>query len=491
MTRTDPEPHTPAEMVDGVDPLAVEGLVVDEEMSAEEGLPNAPHSAIVISLASMGFFLITLDISIVNVALPRIRADLGGGITGQQWIIDGYTLLFAVLLLFAGNLADRIGAKRAQAIGIAIFTITSAACALAPSTALLVAARCAQGTGAAIMLPSSMALVREAFPDPARRARALGVWAVGGAVAGLVGQPLGGLLTTFDWRWVFTINLPVCAAMLVFLGWVAPSPTRPRPFDWTGQLLAVVGLTTLVYGLIEGGHRGFGSGSALASLIVAVVSLVGFVIVQGRVEHPMMPLDLFHAHGFRLALPVGFAFMVGNFGNVFVIALYLQQHLGLSPLHAGLVFMPPAAFSIVGNLSSGVITNRFGARVAVVGGLTSMALGLTAMLILAPLGHPWLISICIMPIGAGGSVAMPSVTSVVLDGVPAHQAGTASAVFNTFRQVGGALAIAVFGALIASSDTIDTGLRLSLGIAAALILLAALNSLQIRPRAATLTTSDR
>ena len=186
-------------------------------------IPDAPHSRIVITVASMGFFLITLDISIVNVALTRIRAELGGDITGQQWIIDGYTLLFAALLLFAGNLSDRIGAKRALAIGIAIFTVTSAACALAPSTALLIAARAAQGAGAAIMLPASMALVREAFPDPGRRARALGIWAVGGAVAGLVGQPLGGLLTTYDWRWVFTINLPVCAAMLIFLVW---SPHR-------------------------------------------------------------------------------------------------------------------------------------------------------------------------------------------------------------------------------------------------------------------------
>ena len=143
----------------------------------------------------------------------------------------------AALLLFAGNLSDRIGAKKAMALGIALFGVTSAACAFAPTTALLIAARCAQGAGAAIMLPASMSLVREAFPHPARRAKALGVWAVGGAVAGLVGQPLGGLLTTFDWRWVFGINIPVCAAMLVLLAKVATSPTRPSPFDLAGQIL--------------------------------------------------------------------------------------------------------------------------------------------------------------------------------------------------------------------------------------------------------------
>ncbi|MET0694518.1 MAG: MFS transporter [Propionibacteriaceae bacterium] len=436
-----------------------------------------------ITIASMGFFLITLDISIVNVALARIRAELGGGVVGQQWVIDGYTLLFAALLLFAGNLSDRIGAKLALAIGIAVFLVTSAACAAAPSTALLIAARCAQGAGAAVMLPASMALVREAFPDPGRRARALGVWAVGGAVAGLVGQPLGGLLTTFNWRWVFTINLPVCVGMLAFLTLVATSPKRPAAFDWAGQVLAVVGLTALVYGLIDGGHAGFGAPLVILALLVAALTLMAFVVVQSRVAHPMMPLDLFRAHGFRLALPVGFAFMVGNYGNVFVVSLYLQQRLGLSPLHAGLVFLPSAFFAIAGNLVSGPVTNRFGARLPVVLGLSLMVIGLVATLLTAPMGLPIVTALCIIPVGLGGSLAMPSVTSVVLEGVPAQQAGTASAVFNTFRQVGGAVAIAVFGALVANPDRFDVGLRLSLGIAAALLLLAAVNSLRIQPRA--------
>jgi DHA2 family methylenomycin A resistance protein-like MFS transporter len=327
-----------------------------------------------------------------------------------------------------------------------------------------------------------MALVREAFPDPARRARALGVWAVGGAVAGLVGQPLGGLLTTHDWRWVFTINLPVCVGMLGFLTKVATSPTRPAPFDWPGQILAIVGLSTLVYGLIDGGHAGFGSPFVVAALTIAVCSLVGFVLVQARVRHPMMPLELFHGRGFRIALPVGFAFMVGNYGNVFVVSLFLQQQLDLSPLHAGLVFLPSAFFAIAANLASGPITNRFGARLPVIAGLSAMAAGLIALLVTLPLGNPILVAACVIPVGAGGALAMPSVTSVVLEGVSGHQAGAASAVFNTFRQVGGAVAIAVFGALIADPERVVAGARLSLGIAAALLILAAAGSLRIQPR---------
>lgn len=458
-----------------------EPIVAQSRATRATRVPDdGPRARIVIAIASMGFFLITLDISIVNVALARMRTDLGGGTSGQQWVIDGYTLLFAALLLFAGNLSDRIGANRALALGIAIFGVTSAACAAAPDIGLLIAARCTQGAGAAVMLPASMALIREAFPDPGRRARALGIWAVGGAVAGLVGQPLGGLLTTLDWRWVFTINLPVCAGMLAFLRLVARSPRRPTPFDWSGQVLAVVGLSTLVYGLIDGGHVGFGSGTVVVALAIAVIALTGFVIVQSRVEHPMMPLELFRAHGFRLALPVGFAFMVGNFGSVFVVSLYLQQELGLSPLRAGLVFVPSAAFAVVGNLASGPVTNRFRARVAVVGGLSLMVLGLVALSIAVPLGPPVVTAICLIPIGAGGSLAMPSVTSVVLEGVAADEAG---AVFNTFRQVGGAVAIAVFGALVAAPEHIDRGLRLSLGSAAVLLFLAVVNSLRMQPRA--------
>jgi DHA2 family methylenomycin A resistance protein-like MFS transporter len=397
-------------------------------------------------------------------------------------VIDGYTLVFAALLLFAGNLSDRVGAKRALALGIVVFVVASAGCAAAPGIGLLIAARCVQGAGAAVMLPASMALVREAYPDPSRRARALGVWAVGGAVAALVGQPLGGLLTTIDWRWVFSINLPVCVAMLAFLFVVAPSTSRAARFDWAGQLLAVVAMTALVWGLIEGGHLGFTRARAVGALAVAVAAGITFILVQARGRHPMMPLSLFRARGFRIALPVGFAFMVGNYGNVFVVSLYLQQQLGLSPLAAGLAFLPSAFFAIAGNLLSGPVTNRFGARTPVVAGLSSMVVGLVALLLTAPLEMPVVTALCLIPIGAGGALAMPSITGVVLEGVSSDQAGTASAVFNTFRQVGGAVAIAVFGALIASPHRFLPGMQLSLGIAAATLLLAALSSLRIQPR---------
>jgi DHA2 family methylenomycin A resistance protein-like MFS transporter len=241
-----------------------------------------------------------------------------------------------------------------------------------------------------------------------------------------------------------------------------------------------------VYGLIEGGHSGFAAPSVLAVLAVAVAALAAFLLVQARGRSPMLPLDLFAARGVRLALPVGFTFMVANYGHVFVISLYLQQQLGLSPLRAGLVFVPAALLAIAGNLASGPVTNRFGARVPVVAGQLSMVAGLLALLgataVTGPSsGWPWLVALALVPVGAGGSMAMPPVTGVVLEGVAPERAGTASAVFNTFRQIGGAVAIAVFGALIAEPAGFLSGLRVTLVVCAALLVLTAANSLRIGP----------
>jgi DHA2 family methylenomycin A resistance protein-like MFS transporter len=450
--------------------------------TGDTGLHRDPAGARITLLpAAAGFFLITLDILIVNVALTQIGHELGGGTVGQQWVVDGYTLLFASLLLFAGNLADRIGAKRAFTIGVILFGLASVACAFAPSLGTLIAARAAQGAAAAVMLPASMALIREAFPDPARRARALGVWAVGGAVAAALGPLLGGVLTTFDWRWVFGVNVPVCVVMLVLMTRVATSPTRTAPFDWAGQILGVLALAGLTFGLIEGGAHGFGSPLVVTTLVVAVVSLVGFVLVEGRVAHPMMPLELFASTGMRVASAIGFAFMVGWYGTVFVGSLYLQQQLGLSPLLAGLAFLPSALFSVVGNLISGPVTNRFGTRVPIVAGMSSMVVGLTGMVLTAPLGSPLLTTLLIIPVGAGGSLAMPPATGLVLASVAPERAGTASAVFNTFRQVGGALAIAIFGALITDRTHFTAGMQTSLTIAAAVLLATIAISGRIRP----------
>jgi len=441
------------------------------------------HATTVLLLTSGGFFLTTLDILIVNVALTRMGQDLGGGTSALQWVIDGYTLPFAALLLFAGNLSDRIGAKRAFAAGTAVFGATSVLCTAAPTIGLLIAARCLQGAGAAVLLPPATALIREAFPDPALRARALGVWTAGGAVSGAAGPLLGGLLTTLNWRLVFAVNIPVCLAILACLPRVALSARRVAPFDWAGQVLAAGGLVALVYGLIDGGEHSFGRLLVIAAFAVAAASLAGFVAVQARAAHPMMPLSLFRPRGMRIALFGGFTFIVGWYGTVFLASLYLQRHLGLSPLLAGLAFLPSAMVSLAGNLSSGAVVNRFGTRLPTVLGLSSMTAGLTGLALAAPLERAWPVACLVILVGAGGSVAMPALTGLVLADTGPDQAGIASAVLNMFRQIGGAVAIAVFGILVAAPRSFVPGLQASLAIAAALGALSALTCLRIRPRA--------
>jgi DHA2 family methylenomycin A resistance protein-like MFS transporter len=342
------------------------------------------------------------------------------------------------------------------------------------------------------MLPASMALIREAFPGGRERAHALGIWAVGGAVAGAVGPVLGGMLTTLDWRLVFAINLPVCVLMLILLRSVEHSRPHTAPFDWAGQIVSVIALASLVFGLIEGGAIGFDNPIVVASLATAAASIAGFLLIQARGPHPMMPLDLFRPRGMQISLAIGFAFMVSNFGTVFVLSLFLQQYLELSPLLAGLVFLPSAAFSIIGNIISGSLANRFGVRFPVVAGMLLIVIGLVGAIITAPLGSPILVGLCLCFTGAGGSIAMPPVTSVVLASVPPAQAGTASAVFNTFRQIGGAVAIAVFGAFIADRTMFVPGLQLSFTIAAALALAAAAAGafITVKPRDVSPTQSD-
>jgi DHA2 family methylenomycin A resistance protein-like MFS transporter len=244
-----------------------------------------------------------------------------------------------------------------------------------------------------------------------------------------------------------------------------------------------------MYGLITGGTDGFGSIPVTAALLLAAVGIAGFLLIQARGRHPMMPLGLFRSSGMRISLSVGFAFMVGHFGTVFILSLFLQQHLGLTPLQAGLAFLPSAAFSIVGNIISGTLSNRFGSRTPSVLGLMSMVTGLIAMLLTAPLGSPLLVATFLILTGSGGSIAMPQVTSVVLASVPSEQAGTASAVFNTFRQVGGAVAIAVFGALIADRGNFVQGMQVSFMIAASLLFLTALAALFIHLPATDAQTS--
>lgn len=444
--------------------------------------PEERHRAHATLIAALlGLFVITLDAVVVNVALPTLAHDLGAGVDGLQWVVDGYTLMFGALLLSAGALVDRIGARRAFGMGLAVFVVASMVCGWAPNLVVLVAARLAQGIGAAAMMPASMALIRQAYPDPLRRGHAVALWAMGGSVAATSGPVIGGWLVSLDWRWIFYLNLPVCLLTVAFLARTPASPRRPAPFDTVGQAMAVLAMSALIYGAIETGVRGPGAAPVWSAFVLALLALIAFVWSQRRGQHPMVPAGLLAPRNARISMAVGFTFMVGYFGLPFVMSLYLQQQRGLSAPETGLAFLPMMLIGLVLTPFSARLAQRFGARTLIVSGLMSMAVGLAAVATLPSSAPVAGIAALMVLVGLAGPLVAPPVTAVLLSSVPGTLAGTASGVFNTCRQVGGALAVAVFGALLAQSHNFMVGMRSSLLLAAGISLVTAATSMRLQP----------
>jgi MFS transporter, DHA2 family, methylenomycin A resistance protein len=436
---------------------------IAKEISETASALGSPR--LTLGSALLGFFVITLDAVVVNVALPAMDHELVAGLAGLQWVVDGYTLMFAALLLSAGVLSDRWGARRAFGAGLLVFIAASLACGLAPSLHVLVGARFVQGAAAAVMMPASMSLIRQAYPQPARRARAVAMWAMGGSLAATSGPVLGGMLATIDWRWIFFLNLPVGVLALACLSQSAPSARREAPFDWIGQATCVLAIGALTFGSIEAGSQGISSAPVLGAFVIAAAAVVAFVVSQNRGAHPMVPGQLFESRNTSIAIAVGFAFMVGYFGLPFVMSLYLQQQRGTSPLIAGECFLPMMAIGLVLTPFSARLAERFGARNVIVTGLLSMAAGLAVIAGIPRTAPIALYSTAMMLVGLAGPLVAPPITAVLLNSVPAHLAGTASGVYNTSRQVGGALAVALFGALLGRSSTFEAGMRASLLVA--------------------------
>ncbi|MBV3345367.1 MFS transporter [Bifidobacterium breve] len=414
------------------------GLVCEDEGLEREARRasrrSARYSAGLTTFAtSLAFFLTGMDTMIVNVALPTITADLGGDMALQQWMIDGYTLLFASLLLLAGSLSDKFGAKRMFFFGTALFGVASLLSTFAWTMLVLIVGRCLMGVAAALILPASMALINEANPDPRRRAFALGLWGAGSASASAFGPLFGGLLTPIHWSLIFAVNVPFCLIVLALAPKVAPSPTRAISFDWLGQALA-----------------------------------------QAKVRHPMVPLNLFRNDGMRISLIVGFIMIFNWFGMVFISTLFLQSEQGMSPFAAGLVFIPSAVVMVVTNVFSGQVINSMGTRFTVSIGLIAMAVGfLAAVLVSAPM-PAWVIAVALSVVGLGGALVTPALSGLVLVSVEQRQAGIASAVFNTFRQVGGAI-----GVVATFMPSLDGSLR-AVFVAAAVLLVAAFAYARLR-----------
>jgi len=457
-------------------------LAQKAQRPAAESDGGKARAGAALGAAMIGFFVITLDALIVNVALPSIGKDLGGGITGLQWVVDGYTLLLAALLLSSGAISDRVGARQAFGAGLALFLAASAACGLAPNLGVLVGARFVQGAGAAVMMPATLALIREGYPDAGKRAKALGMWALGGSIGSAAGPVLGGALTALSWRWIFFINVPVGVVALLLLARVARSPKRPAPFDWIGQVTAVVAMGAITYTLIEGGADGFARPRVLIAVAAAVVALAVFLADQARNPQPMMPLDLFRSRPVVISLTAGFALNIGFYGLNFLLTLYFQDLRGLTPMATGVAFLPMTVLTGAVALASATVVRRFGAKATMVAGQVIMAAGLLILCLLPAHVPIWAVALMMMPVGGGGSLAVPAMTGLLLQSVPAARAGLAGGVLNTFRQFGGALAVAVFGALVAGQAGLLHGMRVGLVAATVLLLTTAALGLLRRVR---------
>jgi EmrB/QacA subfamily drug resistance transporter len=425
---------------------------------------------LVLAICCTSLFLVTVDGTIVNVALPSIRSGLGASVTGLQWVVDGYLLVLTSLLILAGTTADRVGRRRVFVTGLVVFGLGSLLCGLAPSTAWLVAARVLQGVGGAMLNPVALALIVSVQPTPAARARAIGAWS---AVSGLgiaAGPPLGGLVVDLvGWRWVFIVNVPVVvAAVLLTLRFVPTSRSAVRrPLDVPGQVLLTLAVAALVFAIIEGPHL------AAAPLAATVAVLVVAVAALGRVElrHPAPLVDprLFRARGFSAAVLAAVAGFAAFSGCLFALTLTLQGRLGLTPAYAGLLALPLGLAALVTSPRSGRLTARghgWGALTAA--GLTLAAGALVLLVVLHP-AEPVtaLVLVGTAGFGVGFGLLNPPITTTAVAGLPPERAGVAAAIASTARQLGQSLGVAVVGGLVVAHASLAWLVPAGLGVAVA------------------------
>jgi EmrB/QacA subfamily drug resistance transporter len=405
---------------------------------------------------SFGLFMIMLDNTIVNVALPTIQSSLHLQISELEWVVTGYALTFGAFMLTGGKLADLFGRRRIFVIGLVIFTVSSLACGLAEGAPMLIGARVVQGLGAALMNPATLSIIVATFPAR-QRGTAIGVWAGVSALALAIGPLVGGVIAErLSWSWIFFINVPVgvlgVAAAYVFIDESRDTSHEQRP-DVPGLVTSTLGLFALSYGLIEANSYGWTSTRILVAFAIAAVSLSGFVLLEHYQRLPMLELELFRNKGFSGANTVMLLTGLAMFGVFFYVSLYVQRVIGYSPTEAGASFLPWTLLIIVLAPIAGRMSDRIGPRPLVVGGMIVIT---GSLLIFASLGEDatfWNLLPAMLLGGIGMSGAMAPTTAAAMHSVRPDKAGVGSAVLNSARQVGGSLGIAIMGAIVAASAT--------------------------------------
>jgi len=441
-----------------------------------------------LAAVAVGLFMIMLDNTVVNVALPTIRQDLGIGISELEWVVNAYALTFGVLLLSGGKLADLLGRRRIFIVGLVIFTVASLACGLAGNAEVLIAARTVQGVGAALMNPATLSIVTATFP-PRERGMAIGIWAGVSALALAIGPLVGGLLTEhINWGWIFFINVPIgvlgVLGARVFID-ETKDTSREQRLDVPGLLASGIGLFALTYGLIQTNHHAWTSTVVLSMLALAAAALSAFILLERHQRLPMLDLSLFRNPTFAGANLTMLLVGLAMFGVFFFNSLFIQNILGFSAVETGATFLPMTVLIILVAPIAGRLSDRFGARWLIGAGMTLVALSLLLFGRLDAQSTFWSILPGLVIGGFGMAITMAPTTAAAMGSVPVDKAGVGSAVINSMRQVGGSLGIAVMGALVATQLSVQPGdptysgqfvdgYRLALHVAAAVALAGAI-----------------
>jgi EmrB/QacA subfamily drug resistance transporter len=444
------------------------------------------------AIVSIALFMVVLDNLVVTTALPSIRADLGATIQSLEWTVNAYTLSYAVLLLTGAALGDRFGRRRMFLIGLGMFTLASAAAALAPTTAALIAARGVQGVGAAIVTPLTLTLLAEVFP-PQKRGLAIGAWSgvsgLGIALGPLVG---GAVVDGISWHWIFWLNVPIGLALLPLAARRLTESHGPaRSLDLPGLGLASAGLLGIVYGIVRGAELGWTSSTVLGSLIAGAVLVAAFLAWEARAPQPMLPLRFFRSRGFAAVNGVSLAMYFGVFGSIFLLAQFFQVTQGYSPLEAGLRTLPWTIMPMFIAPIAGLLSDKIGSRPLMFTGLTLQAgaIGWLASVSTPTVPYSELVIPFIMA-GTGMALVFAPAANAVLNSVRPEEAGQASGATNAIRELGGVLGVAVLASVFAANGSYASpaaytdGMTSAIWVGAAVLLAGALAALLVPGRRA-------
>ncbi|WP_198174783.1 MFS transporter [Spirosoma arboris] len=410
----------------------------------------------VVGTTSLAFVVSQLDVSIVNVALPQIGRSFTADVSTLQWIVDAYTIAFAVLMLSAGGMSDLFGSKRLFQAGLLVFGLASIGCGLAWSPLALIGFRAIQGAGSAIMIPSSLSILNHMFSaEPNKRSRAVSLWTAAGGVSIAAGPVLGGLLMQIsNWRMIFLVNIPICLiGILCSIKLKESAGNENRGFDIPGQLIWMLAITALIAAIIEWHHLGTNSPFIYGGMIFSAGMLGLFVWREKKARAPILPLDLFKSTNFNVLIGVGMVLNGTYYGTVFILSLYLQNVLNYSSIAAGMAFLPLTAGFIISNLTSGKLMQKYGIRVPILIGLFIFSMGCFCLLIAGPNTPYWQLLVPFLALPLGMGLAVPAMTTGTLATVDRNRSGIASAVLNTTRQAAGAVGVALFGAMATGGTT--------------------------------------